>query len=213
MANGETVDPYRNFNFPVEIDGITQAGFAECTGLRRRATTRSSTARATDRTTVRKLPGLDEVQQHHAQVGPDGLARALRLVPRHHQGQDRAQERQHRPDRPRRATRRSAGTSSSLAHQVGRPGLQRRGHRRGDRDARARPRAGREGVAMIQTEHEFTLPLGYLDEDGTLHRDGVMRLATAADEILPLRDARVQAQRGVPDRDPAVAGDHAARDR
>jgi hypothetical protein len=45
---------------------------------------------------------------------------------------------------------------------------------------------------MFQTEHEFTLPMGYLDRDGTLHRDGIMRLATAADEILPLRDPRVQ---------------------
>lgn len=46
---------------------------------------------------------------------------------------------------------------------------------------------------MFQTEHEFTLPMGYLDREGTLHREGVMRLATAADEILPLRDPRVQA--------------------
>jgi hypothetical protein len=45
---------------------------------------------------------------------------------------------------------------------------------------------------MFQTEMEFTLPLGYLDADGTLHRDGVMRLATAADEIVPLKDPRVQ---------------------
>jgi hypothetical protein len=45
---------------------------------------------------------------------------------------------------------------------------------------------------MFQTEFEFKLPCGYLDEDGTLHRDGVMRRATAADEILPLRDPRVQ---------------------
>ena len=44
---------------------------------------------------------------------------------------------------------------------------------------------------MLHTEHEFTLPIGYLDPDGTLHRDGVMRLATAADEILPLKDPRV----------------------
>src|SRR5262245_50995975 len=44
---------------------------------------------------------------------------------------------------------------------------------------------------MFQTEFEFTLPCGYLDEDGTLHRDGVMRRATAADEILPLKDPRV----------------------
>jgi hypothetical protein len=45
---------------------------------------------------------------------------------------------------------------------------------------------------MLQIEHEFTLPVGLLGEDGTLHRDGTMRLATAADEILPLADARVQ---------------------
>jgi hypothetical protein len=45
---------------------------------------------------------------------------------------------------------------------------------------------------MLQTEYEFTLPCGYLDDEGTLHREGVMRLATAADELEPLRDARVQ---------------------
>ncbi|MER7000526.1 hypothetical protein [Streptomyces sp. NPDC000410] len=45
---------------------------------------------------------------------------------------------------------------------------------------------------MLQIEHEFTLPVGLLGEDGTLHRNGTMRLATAADEILPLADVRVQ---------------------
>ena len=44
----------------------------------------------------------------------------------------------------------------------------------------------------LQTEYEFTLPKGYLEADGTLHTEGVMRLATAADEILPMKDARVQ---------------------
>jgi hypothetical protein len=44
----------------------------------------------------------------------------------------------------------------------------------------------------FQTEVEFTLPKGYLDGDGQLHKSGVMRLATAADEILPLKDPRVQ---------------------
>ena len=42
---------------------------------------------------------------------------------------------------------------------------------------------------MFRTEFSFTLPLGYVDDDGTLHREGIMRLATAADEIHPLRDA------------------------
>ncbi|WP_212735241.1 hypothetical protein [Herbidospora galbida] len=48
-------------------------------------------------------------------------------------------------------------------------------------------------MSGFSTEHEFRLPLGYLDADGTLHRDGVMRLATAADEILPMKDPRVRA--------------------
>lgn len=44
----------------------------------------------------------------------------------------------------------------------------------------------------FRTEFDFKLPQGYVDKNGQLHRDGVMRLATAADEILPLRDIRVQ---------------------
>jgi hypothetical protein len=44
----------------------------------------------------------------------------------------------------------------------------------------------------LQTEFEFTLPRGYVDRSGTLHRDGAMRLATALDEIGPLRDLRVR---------------------
>ncbi len=44
----------------------------------------------------------------------------------------------------------------------------------------------------MQTEFEFTLPKGYVDSSGEVHKHGKMRLATAADEILPLRDPRVQ---------------------
>ena len=44
----------------------------------------------------------------------------------------------------------------------------------------------------FQTEIEFKLPRGYMDEGGILHQEGTMRLATAADEILPLKDPRVQ---------------------
>lgn len=47
----------------------------------------------------------------------------------------------------------------------------------------------------FKTEFEFVLPLGYVDQDGTVHRKGTMRLATAKDEILPLQDARVQKNR------------------
>jgi hypothetical protein len=47
------------------------------------------------------------------------------------------------------------------------------------------------GNPGFQTEIDFELPRGYVDSAGTLHRRGIMRLATAADEILPLRDPRV----------------------
>ena len=45
---------------------------------------------------------------------------------------------------------------------------------------------------VLVTEVDFELPTGYVDAEGTLHRHGVMRLATAADEIYPLKDPRVQ---------------------
>jgi len=45
----------------------------------------------------------------------------------------------------------------------------------------------------LQTEFAFTLPRGYVDGEGNLHKQGVMRLATAMDEIGPLRDLRVKA--------------------
>lgn len=47
-------------------------------------------------------------------------------------------------------------------------------------------------MSGVRTEFEFLLPVGYRDAVGEFHRQGVMRMATAADEILPLRDPRVQ---------------------
>ena len=44
---------------------------------------------------------------------------------------------------------------------------------------------------MLQTEFPFTLPMGCVDAEGNLHKEGVMRLATAFDEIAPLKDPRV----------------------
>ncbi|MGY1640646.1 hypothetical protein ACI782_05860 [Geodermatophilus sp. SYSU D00703] len=44
----------------------------------------------------------------------------------------------------------------------------------------------------MRTEFPFLLPRGYVDGAGTVHRDGVMRLATARDELVPLRDDRVR---------------------
>jgi hypothetical protein len=48
-------------------------------------------------------------------------------------------------------------------------------------------------ATMLQTEFAFMLPYGYVDERGNRHQHGTMRLATALDEIEPLRDPRVQA--------------------
>ena len=47
----------------------------------------------------------------------------------------------------------------------------------------------------FKTEFEFTLPRGYVDKGGNVHKKGVMRLATAKDENLPLQDYRVQNNR------------------
>src|SRR5436190_5010930 len=44
----------------------------------------------------------------------------------------------------------------------------------------------------MRTEIPFTLPRGLVDDAGDLHREGTMRLATARDEIEPLRDADVR---------------------
>jgi hypothetical protein len=49
------------------------------------------------------------------------------------------------------------------------------------------------GIRGLQTEYPFVLPRGYVDARGRTHRNGVMRLATARDEIAPQADARVRA--------------------
>jgi hypothetical protein len=57
------------------------------------------------------------------------------------------------------------------------------------------PRAGSDPDHLsdaLRTEFEFELPRGYVDASGTVHRNGVMRLATARDELVPLHDDRVR---------------------
>lgn len=49
-----------------------------------------------------------------------------------------------------------------------------------------------ETTAGLRTEYPFTLPRGFVDEHGQVHRDGVMRLATARDELMPQTDPRVR---------------------
>ena len=54
------------------------------------------------------------------------------------------------------------------------------------------PPARARAEERLVTEFPFVLPRGYVDAAGTVHRDGVMRLATARDELVPLRDDRVR---------------------
>lgn len=50
----------------------------------------------------------------------------------------------------------------------------------------------RSNMDGFQTEYPFELPRGYVDGTGMVHKKGIMRLATAADEIIPMKDPRVQ---------------------
>src|SRR3712207_4651709 len=80
-----------------------------------------------------------------------------------------------------RAGRRKAALElpGGLAQQVGRPDLQCSVGRGGDRNAGDRTRRDHTSM-MVQTEFPFTLPRGYVDADGTLQREGIMRLANAS---------------------------------
>lgn len=51
-------------------------------------------------------------------------------------------------------------------------------------------------MSSFQTEVSFELPKGYIDKNGEVHKSGVMRLANAADEIVPLNDPRVKMNAG-----------------
>ena len=46
-------------------------------------------------------------------------------------------------------------------------------------------------TTSLKTEFAFVLPRGYVDAEGNIHRDGIMRLATALDEVEPLQDQRI----------------------
>lgn len=54
------------------------------------------------------------------------------------------------------------------------------------------PSVGQRPHEQLRTEFAFQLPRGYVDSAGVVHRDGVMRLATGRDELVPLKDDRVR---------------------
>jgi hypothetical protein len=60
------------------------------------------------------------------------------------------------------------------------------------REVTPRRDTARDSGSSLRTEFPFVLPRGYVDGAGTLHREGVMRMATARDELVPLHDDRVR---------------------
>ncbi len=59
-------------------------------------------------------------------------------------------------------------------------------------ETRVAPMTAVDRPGPLRTEFSFVLPRGYVDEQGVVHREGLMRLATARDEITPVRDPRVR---------------------
>ncbi len=59
MPTATRTDPYRGYNFLVEIDGITQAGFQEVSGLDA-STDAIEYREGNDPNHVRKLPGMNK---------------------------------------------------------------------------------------------------------------------------------------------------------
>ena len=140
---GQRVDPYRNFNFLVELDGIAQAQarFTECTGLG--STTEVIEIReGGDNTTVRKLPGKTSYSDITLKYGVTDSTDAVGVAPADHRRQGRAQERRASSSSTSPTAPRShAGTSS--AH--GRPSARARVQRQGQRHRRRHPRARARG--------------------------------------------------------------------
>jgi phage tail-like protein len=58
VAAGDRIDPYRSYNFLVEIDGITRAGFRDCAGLDSTSAVIEYREGDDRSLTTRKLPGM-----------------------------------------------------------------------------------------------------------------------------------------------------------
>jgi hypothetical protein len=89
------VDPYKNFRFLVEIEGITQAGFSECSGFGSEVEV-IEYREGGEPTSVRKLPGRVKYPQYHTQVGGYRFQGTLRLAPCRLAGTNSAQARSYR---------------------------------------------------------------------------------------------------------------------
>ena len=149
-ATADRHDPFAAFNFRVDIDGITVAGFSECSGL----TTETDIIEyreGNEDITVRKLPGQKKYANIVLKRGYTTAKRAVAV----------AQERPQRPDRPalrvdhpaRRGAQAGPGVElpRGLAVQMGGTGPQRQEQRGRDRDARDLPRGPGAGMTIPVT--------------------------------------------------------------
>ena len=200
-------DPLRNFRFRLEIDGITQADFSEV-AIGETTTDAIDYREGTDPMHVRKLSGLTKFGNVTLKWGDHRLDWSSTTgTSRSSAGQIQSNRKQVAivvVRRGRQPTRR-ASSSASLADQV-RPERPQRQRQRGLHRAARAVNEGIERVAVTRSRRPCTCQhiRGFRPKStsrcrraistthGVLHRRGVMRLATAADEILPLRDPRVQ---------------------
>ena len=211
---GQRVDPYRSFNFLVELDGIAQASFTECSGLG--STTEVIENReGGDNVTVRKLPGKTTLLRHLAEVGADDLHRAVGVA-----AADR---------RTGNVVRKNGSiVVFDLANstEVARWNFVRawptkwegsafnaKGNDIADRDPGAGARRADPGMiaSPLVTEVPFELPKGYVDAEGNLHRSGHDAAGDRGRRDLPAEGSAGAELAGLPDHHPAVPGGHPAR--
>ena len=210
------VDPYGNFNFLVEIDGITRAAFQRGQRPRLDDRRRSSTARAATTPRCASCPGMTkysnimlkwgmtddrELYDWHRAVGqrrPGASARTARSSCSTGTGR-----------------RRRAGTSSTPGRRSGPARPQRRGQRRRDRDARARARRRRAGLRRRHVPDRIRVHAAVRLPRRGRHAAPRRRDAPGDRGRRDPAAARTRACRRTRPicRDPAVAGGHAARRR
>ncbi len=188
-ANRSISYSFLNFNFLVELDGITRAAFQECT-LADATTEVVEYREGGDITTTRKLPGMTKYGNITLKWG---MTDDTELYDWHRQTVQGNLERKNGSLTPLTgsARRSRGGTSCGRGSPNDAPDMN--ASRAAIAVPVATPRAwSASSRRQVMFQTEFELPCGYLGEDGTLHRQGIMRRATAADEIVPLRDPRVQ---------------------
>ena len=126
MATAERRDPFRSFNFQLEIDGVPLGAFSEASGLTAEGDAVDYREAPTCSSNVRKLVGPAQVHEHHAEARLHAGQIAVGLVQKHRQRQSRPAQRHHHPDERRReqvcaGTPRTPGSTRSKARALRQP--------------------------------------------------------------------------------------------